>query len=253
MKSLLLFLILTTNTFASFEYKEIWNNLYDPTDKIRDIVFDVESDKIEGLIKDKLVTSKVEGFKLRYYWINNNMDLEVINKYKLPKETVKTIKDEFKSKVDLVVGSNFKKFVEGYEYIGIDDGWYSWEDPTGLKDVNIFKIKRHKNLMEIIQKKAIGTINSKYFFKKTKWSSGKYIFWKVTKNIYEGVQNIKITGLLSYQKKNGLWLPKIFSIKTKHILNQNDSHNYTRSIEIDYHFTNYKVNTTEALRWFSTR
>ncbi len=253
MKSLILFLILITNSFASTEYRKIWKDLYDPTDKIRDIVFDLEAQEIEDLVKNKMVTHEVEDFKLRYYWINDNMDMEVINKASLPAETIKTIKDEFLSKIELVVGSDFKKFVEGYEYVGIKHGWYSWLDPTGLKDINTFKMKRSKKTIEIIQKKATGTIKSKYFLKKTKWSNSKWILWKVTKNIFEGVQNIKIEGRLTHQEKNGLWLPKKFALKTEHILNQNDTENYTRTIEIDYLFNNYKVNTSEALRWFSTR
>ena len=155
MKSLILFLILITNSFASTEYRKIWKDLYDPTDKIRDIVFDLEAQEIEDLVKNKMVTHEVEDFKLRYYWINDNMDMEVINKASLPAETIKTIKDEFLSKIELVVGSDFKKFVEGYEYVGIKHGWYSWLDPTGLKDINTFKMKRSKKTIEIIQKKTL--------------------------------------------------------------------------------------------------
>lgn len=253
MKNLILFLILTTNSYASLEYRALWKNLYDPTSKIRDIVFDIEAKEIEDLIKNKIVTQKVSGFKLRYYWIKNNMDMKIINSKELSQETTKIIKSEFMSKIELVVGSNFEKFVEGYEYKGIKSGWYSWEDPTGLKDVSSFKMKRSESMIEIIQKKATGTIRSKYYLKETPWSEKKLIIWKVSKVIYEGVQNIKIEGLLSHKEKNGLWLPSTFAMKTDHILNQNDNDNYTRSIEIEYEFTNYKVNTAEALRWFSTR
>lgn len=253
MKILILFLTLIANAYASTEYKNIWKGLYDPTNMIRDIVFDIEAKEIENLLKSKLITQNIKNFKLRYYWIRNNRDMDVLNKTRLSKETIKTIKDQFLEKIEFVVGSDFKKFLDGYEYTGIEDKWYSWEDPTGLKDVNTFKIRRNKKSIRIIQKKATGTIKTKYFFKQKKWSNHKLVLWKVTKNIYEGIQNIKIQGLLTYQNKNRLWLPKKFSIKTQHILNQNDSKDYTRTIEIDYLFTNYKVNTAEALRWFSTR
>lgn len=253
-KVLAIILVTITNVFsATAEYKKVWRDLYDPTSKIRDIVFDLKSDKIEQLLKDKLVTSKVEDLILRYYWIESNQNMEVINKEKLPEETVRLIKGQFLDKIELVIGSSFEKFINGYDYVGIKHSWYTWEDPTGLKDVSSFKMKRTKKLIEIIQKKATGTTKTKYYLKRTTWSKKKYVVWKVEKNIYEGAHNISINGRLTYSKKNNLWLPKKLKIETRHNLNKTTGQDYTRTIVINYEFSNYKVNTAEALRWFSTR
>lgn len=254
-KKLLIIILISMNNFclASSEYRAIWKDLYDPTSKIRDIVFDIKSEKIEELIKEKLVTHKIKDFALRYYWIKNNLDLKVVNSEKLPEETTSLIKKQFLNKIELVVGSDFDQFVNGYEYVGVKHGWYEWEDPTGLKDVGSFKMKREKKQINIIQKKATGTIKTKYFLKKTSWSANKFIFWKIDKTIQEGAYNIKIQGKVEYMKKNNLWLPKKLTMATKHNLNENSDQDITRSMDIIYHFVGYKVNTSEALRWFSTR
>jgi hypothetical protein len=226
--------------------------MYSPKESIRDLTFEVESNEIKNLISQKLVAQDVEALKINYYWTKNNFDLN-IEPESIPKETKEIIKQKLINKISLVINDDFDSFVKGYEYKQVEHGWQKWEDPTGLKDVSLIKIKANEDKIEIIQKKATGTINTIYSLEKPSWASGNFVINKFEKNIYEGLQNIKILGQISYQKAGGFWLPNMVKVNTTHILNQSQSDDFTRNIEVVYLFKNYQVNTAQALRWFTTR
>lgn len=251
--TLIIILILKSQLLLAEVKNVITGDLYTPIGSIRDLAFELHSKEIQNLVSEKIVTTNVTDLRVKYFWNNNNFDVDIINSKSINKTTKEILLKEYKSVANIIIGDNFSKFVESYEYEGQKNRAHLWTDPTGLKDISEIRILKEDLKIIIFQKKSTGTTKSIFNYKEFKWSAPKKVLVSVEKNIYEGVQNIKVDSEIKYFKKNGHWLPKSMVVKTKHVLNQKKDGDYTRSIEVKYDFLNYHINTAEALRWFSTR
>lgn len=244
--------IVNSLTLESFASNNVWKNIYKPIDGIRDLSFEIYTNELENLLNQKVINEKVKDIRIQYYWLKNKSDIEVKSVGQIDNKIKKSIKLNFKNKLDIITGSDFSDFIKGYEKEPSKSNWMKWSDPTGLKDITEVSIKRSESTIDVIEKKSIGTTRTKYNFEMKPWSKKKLVLKSVVYKVYEGVQSAETKTTINYKKVNGFWLPSELEIATSQKVNKNENEDYTRKINERFEFRNYSINQTSALQWFAT-
>lgn len=239
-------------TVKSFANSDIWKDIYKPITGIRDLSFEIYTNELENLLNQKIINEKVKDIRIQYYWLKNKSDVEIKSIGKIDNKIKKSIKLNFKNKLDIITGSDFSNFIKGYEKESSKNDWTKWSDPTGLKDITEISIKRKKSTIDVIEKKSIGTTRTKYNFEIKPWSDKQLVLISVVYKVYEGVQSAETKTKINYKEFNGFWLPSELEITTGQKVNKNENEDYSRTINEKFEFKNYSINKTSALQWFAT-
>jgi hypothetical protein len=231
---------------------QVWKNIFKPISNIRDLSFELHTNELENLINQKMLNKEIKDIHIKYFWLKDKSDLQIQSSSEVKEEIIISIKEFFKKKLDIITGSNFKKYINGYELKSTDKGWVKYFDPTGLKDITYISIKRNSKSILIIEKKSIGTTRTTYNFKKEKWSKNEFVIYQVVHKVYEGVQSTEVKTDILYNKIDDYWLPSVLNVSTIQKVNKNENEDYSRQINEKFEFKNFQINKTKALQWFAT-
>jgi hypothetical protein len=253
MKLLIIIFLLISNVFAKEKY---FNPFHDQ--KIRDLVFEVESKAIDTLLKNKFMKNKDVKLVLRVYWIKNNkMDGEFVGTLPSVKEEILSdIKDTMLEQIKNLMSSNISDAIKSYEKVDNKGKYKKYIDKAGISEIQeILVNESKKDSVSIILKRPTGTDKTQYFLGRFKWSDERPLIISLKREIYEGLQNTKINSSIKYSRFGQYWLPKQISTTTRQTLkiSKIDQYETKRNFDEELLFMNYRVNQNEALRWFAKK
>lgn len=225
---------------------------YNLLENIKDLAFEVDTATIKKILEKKVTLKKIDNFKVSSYWYEGSRTLNISSKEEIPLDILIKIKEVINSKVDFVLGTSFKKWLKEYELTKTSGSWQTYEDLTGLQDTIEINIKQNRNEVQIVEKKPTGTLRTKYIYEKTNWSKGLYVLMRIEKKVYEGIQNIETKSEVEYKKFDGVyWLPSKVVMRTVQKTKVKNSTEIERKLIDEVRFVNYRINQSEAVKWFS--
>jgi hypothetical protein len=219
---------------------------------VTDVSFEVEANSVKEILESKVLLKKFETFKIKTYWYESNRAIDLIAKDAIPLDVLLKVKKEIKSKVDLVLGTQFNKWLSEYELTKTEGSWQTYEDLTGSQDTIEVKIKQKKNEITIIEKKPTGTLRTKYSYSKEPWSKKLYVLTSIERKVYEGIQSVETSTYIKYALFDGVyWFPSKAIIKTVQKTKVKGSGDVERKLTEEVKFKSYKVNQSDAVKWFA--
>lgn len=218
-----------------------------PAKEIRDLYFEIHSDDIKSLLETKASLKKFEKFHCEVYWLKDRSKV-VVKADNITKELKEIVEKACERKSSLARPFDLKDYLRPFEKKEKKNKWQVYVDDTGINKINEVWIKESKNELDIIEKRPIGTTKVNYKF--TKKNSEK-ILKEVALTSYEGIQNVKTNTSLEYKSVGDFHLPSKLIMETEQNLSRKEIGDYTRKFTETFYFTNYKVNESKALMYFS--
>lgn len=212
----------------------------------------MHSDSIEELIQTKVTLKNSNLPDINVYWMDGSIALDIPSKEKIPMDILLMIKKEIGLKLNVLWGMSDEQWLANYQMTSSGKNWDVYEDLTGLKDIIEIKVKNTKNELTIIEKKPTGTLKTKYQYGSKVWSKKLLVLNKVDKSVYEGIQSVKTLTNIEYAKVDGVfWLPVKITTRTKQKTRSNSSKEYIRELSEKIKLYDFKINKSEAVKWFS--
>jgi hypothetical protein len=228
------------------------NQRYNLLENISDISFEIEAKSIKDILEKKVLLKQFKSFKIKGYWYAKNRAIDLQTDESIPLDILLKTKQEIGYKVDLVLGTDIKKWLVDYELTKTEGSWQTYEDLTGLQDTIEIRIKQKKNEVVIIEKKPTGTLKTKYSYSKLKWSKKLYVLTNIERKVYEGVQSVITNTNIKYSLFDGVfWLPSLVTIKTIQKAKVKNTGDVERKLMEEVRFKSFKVNQSDAVKWFS--
>jgi hypothetical protein len=231
---------------------------YTPKQKgLTDLVVDIVNPQVTSQLNEQMIFGHLKEVSFRLYWTSSpeRVAIEVMG---LP-EGFREIKEELKastiSRLESIISIPLEKKFQSYKFR--TDPKKSKTvvatDPTGLQAIPEFEFifDTENKLTKIIAKKPIGEQETNFEWQKTTWSEPRFHVVKSSTNSRNGAQTIETESSTSWQVISGIGLPSMVKTITSQKLNQKGQlRPVERKSEEVVYFKNYKVNQSEAMKWF---
>ena len=256
----MLFLMLATISFNLWAQDPVaYLNNFDSkiyslkTKGVKEFVVDIESPKITKQINDQMIFGQVKEVLFRTYWTSNpeRMAIEVIG---LP-DGFREIKEELKLSIlpfmeNLLPLSTVQRFA-GYKFhSGAGPKEFVAQDSTGIANIESFVLRfdNTDRLIEVLGKKAIGTLVITPRYEKDSFAAGKWVLKATTTTSSENGQSLVIKKDLSYGSSQGIGVLSSMTLTTEQKSQAPDAKPLI--LEETVNFKNYKINGGEAMKFF---
>jgi hypothetical protein len=256
----ILVLILALFSFAAWSQDPtVYLNNFDAkvyslkTKGIKDFVVDIQSSKLTKQLNDQQIFGKVKEVTFRTYWTANpeRIAIEIIG---LP-EGFREIKEDLKLTVvslldNLLPISTVQRFA-GYKFhTGVNPKEFIATDSSGIANIQsyVLKFDLSDKLVEVIGKKAIGTLNILPKYEKDSFASGKWVLKSLKTTNSENGQTFTTTKELDYGTSQGMGVLSRVTVETEQKSEAPGAKPLKSEESID--FKNYKISTGEALKYF---
>jgi hypothetical protein len=204
--------------------------------------FDINTNSFSDLLSlNEKVIAKI-------YWLPK--DLEIVFKSKLKPTQKSILTHAFKNKLSILTGNKFEYYIKNYRYKGLIKSWHRFEDPLGIEDNTEIWIKKKNNTVNMIEKKPIGTNYITYEFQS---KNKRNYLKKITHKSFIGLQSFLSTSEVVYKNFEGFYLPSKITMTTVQKVTTNETNTPKRTLVEQFDFTDYKLNKSSALEWFSKR
>jgi hypothetical protein len=223
------------------------------TKGIKDFVVDIESSKLTKQLNDQQIFGKVKAVTFRTYWTANpeRIAIEIIG---LP-EGFREIKEDLKLTVislldNLLPISTVQRFA-GYKFhTGVNPKEYIATDSSGIANIQsyILKFDNTDKLVDVVGKKAIGTLNIVPKYEKDSFAGGKWVLKSLKTTVSENGQTFTTTKELDYATSQGMGVLSRVTIETEQKSEAPGAK--TLKSEESVEFKNYKISTGEAMKYF---
>lgn len=238
--------------------KGIDEKTYDPRLKgLTDIVVEIVNPSVTKQLNDQGSFGHINELVFKIYWTAQpeRVGVDIIG---LP-EGFKEIKEELKmmivNRLEHILPKPLEAKLSTYnlKLVQQNPPTVSATDKTHLSPVLEYVIQSdaEKKIVQMISKKPIGLITTKFTTNKYPWTDGKFVIEKIQSDAQEGPQQTFQTSETSYQVVQGIGVPLRVTNRTKQIIQQPDQQKpLEREIEEVISFNNYKINTAAAMKWF---
>lgn len=256
----ILVLILALFSFAAWSQDPtVYLNNFDAkvyslkTKGVKDFVVDIESSKLTKQLNDQQIFGKIKQVTFRTYWTANpeRVAIEIIG---LP-EGFREIKEDLKLTVaalldNLLPISTVQRFA-GYKFhTGVNPKEFIATDSSGIANVQsyVLKFDTADKLVDVVGKKAIGTLNITPKYEKDAFAGGKWVLKSLKTTISENGQTFTTTKKLDYGDSQGIGVLSRVTVETEQKSEVPGAK--TLKSEETVEFKNYKISTGEALKYF---
>lgn len=223
------------------------------TKGIKDFVVDIESSKLTKQLNDQQIFGKVKEVIFRTYWTANpeRIAIEIIG---LP-EGFREIKEDLKLTIlsmmdNLIPMSTVQRFA-GYKFhTGVSPKEYIATDASGIANIQsyVLKFDTTDKLVDVVGKKAIGTLTVVPKYDKDSFAGGKWVLKSLKTTNSENGQTFITTKELDYGTSNGIGVLTRVTVETEQKSEAPGAK--TLNSEETVEFKNYKISTGEALKYF---
>lgn len=249
------YFFLSSNVFS--RVPDIKSRLYVFFPDKKDVSFSITSPSSTILIKDKIAKSLDTELLFKVFYLKGKRALKIEHLTDVENELKEKISERFILKSNIVIGPSLEEWLDGYEFVQEEQGWFSYEDKSDLKDIAEIKIRFLDRSLNIIEKKPTGTLRTNYIYETTQWSNGQLVLKSVHKEMYEGTHSVITESVISYNKfgEKG-YLPAQLNVTTNHKIElasdskDNEHSRIERSIGELYIFSDYKINEGISQTWF---
>lgn len=223
------------------------------TKGVKEFVVDIESSKLTKQMNDQMIFGKVKEVIFRTYWTANpeRIAIEVIG---LP-DGFREIKEELKLSIFSVIENllpltTVQRFA-GYKFhSGASPKEFVAQDATGIANVQSFIVRfdNQDRMIEVVGKKAIGTLVTTPKYEKDGFAAGKWVLKSMSTNSSENGQTLIVKKDLSYGTSQGIGVLSRVTVTTE----QRDETPGAKALilEESVDFKNYQINAGEALKYF---
>lgn len=253
-----LFVILITCCFSFQVYsnspiKRIENfesQIYKRTD-IKDLMIELKSDSFKSFFKNHKLSNNFN--KVNLYWMQSGkLSSNFKNKSKKLRKIVNNYMEMIKS---IIFSDSLKEYLGDFklEYKEKLNGIEALEKNSVKKENSLLiKILSDSKIM-VIQRRPTGTFKTTYNYKKFKWSKNQYLLTSIDKISSEGLQISEFSMTIDYFEKNEfVGLPRVIKTRlSNRILNTLNKSEAEREFKEELKITEYKINKSVALDWFT--
>lgn len=231
---------------------------YTPKQKgLTDLVVDIVNPQITTQLNEQMIFGHLKEVTFRLYWTSSpeRVAIEVMG---LP-EGFREIKEELKAamlgRLESIVPIPIEKKFQGYKFRTDSKKPKAViaTDPTGQQTIPefVFVFDNEGRLSKILAMKPIGEQETNFEWQKSAWSEPRSHVVKSRTSAQNGPQIITTESTTSWQVISGIGLPAIVKTITNQKINQKgQSRPAERTVEEVVYFKNYKVNQSEAMKWF---
>jgi hypothetical protein len=257
MKSLLCLLLLSFTARA--QEPSVYMNLFDnkvyslKTKGVKDFVVDIKSSKLTQHINDQKIFGHVKDVTFRTYWTASpeRLAIEVLG---LP-EGFREAKEELKlavlSMMDSLLPPKVEQRLPGYKVsAAVKPREFLAQDSSGLAPFPSYLIRfdAQDKLSEIVGQKGLSDWQMSFNYDKRSFSDGKWVLLSsVTTTQQHGITTT-LTRQLNYGSHKGIGVLTGVAVTTEQRLPQAEAKPMQISEELL--FTNYQLDTGEALKYF---
>lgn len=222
-----------------------------------DVSFSITSPSSTLLIRDKIAKNLDVELLFKFFSFKGDRRLEIENLGEIDKALRDNISQQFIHKANIVLGPSLEEWLKGYDFVQEQQGWFTYEDTSDLKDIAEIKLRFLDRNLTIIEKKPTGTLKTNYIYETTSWSKGQLVLKSVHKEMYEGTHSVITDSVISYKEfKKNVFLPAQLNVTTIHKIElaldskENEHSRIERSIGELYIFYDYKINEGVSQTWF---
>lgn len=231
---------------------------YTPKQKgLTDLVVDIVNPQVTNQLNEQMIFGHLKEVTFRLYWTSSpeRVAIEILG---LP-EGFREIKEELKaatlSRLESIIPIPIEKKFQGYKFRtdSKKPKTVIATDPSGQQAIPEFEFMfdSENRLSKILAKKPIGEQETNFEWLKSAWSEPRSHVTKTSTKAQHGPQIVETESTTSWQVLSGIGLPAIVKTITKQKLNQkSQTRPAERTVEEVVYFKNYKVNQSEAMKWF---
>lgn len=258
-KNIFLFILIfaSTHVVTHAQSEEYFSrhdqNMYQPQKVgLKDLVVEIRIDKLKDVLNQRLIFGKIEDLHFKLYWAApNKRAIEVVGMpegFKEAKEELKRLAAiESQYLIPTSLTEEFKNFNLSYtsksktEITAIDPSYR-----TPASEV-IVRLDKKGTVQKIRRLSAVGTEVSELKFRPDRQKS---LLDSMEITSRKGLQKISTIKNFSYQNIEGMKLMSKIEVNTNHRLekiNRSRLNNLERNVATQVTFTNFQVNTGDAL------
>lgn len=231
---------------------------YTPKQKgLTDLVVDIVNPQITTQLNEQMIFGHLKEVTFRLYWTGapERVAIEIMG---LP-EGFREIKEELKaatlSRLESIIPIPIEKKFQGYKFKtdSKKPKTVIASDSSGQQAIPEFEFifDGESRLTKILAKKPIGEQETTLEWQKASWSEPRSHIVKSITKAQNGPQFVETESTTSWQVLSGIGLPALVKTITKQKLNQKgQTRPAERTVEEVVYFKNYKVNQSEAMKWF---
>lgn len=223
------------------------------TKGIKEFVVDIESSKLTKQLNEQQTFGRVKEVIFRTYWTANpeRIAIEIIG---LP-DGFREIKEDLKMSImsvmdNLLPMSTVQRFA-GYKFhTGANPKEFIATDSSGIANVQsyVLKFDNQDKLVDVIGKKAIGTLSITPKYDKDAFANGKWVLKSLKTESSENGQTVVTTKDLNYGTSQGIAVLSRVTVS----MNQKSDAPGAKALnsEETIEFKNYKIGAGDALKYF---
>lgn len=217
--------------------------------RLTDLSFKIRSDRLKNLFEKKGALKKLNKLHCDVYWLEGRLDVKAVADGMSP-ELEKVYEKVCRRKSFLALPFDLENYLSPFRKKESKGGWTVYTDAAGTRDINEIMLKTGKNRTLIVEKRPSGTTRLTYTFDKV---HGARKVVRSEMSSYEGAQSVKTDTKIIYMKQNGFVLPAEATVSTVQELTRKDSDAYSRKFEENFTFSDYSINASKALLFFSQK
>jgi len=239
------------NLFAQVELLQAFDKkTYTPRQKaVTDLIVDIESEKMKEELNEQKIFGNIKNLSFRFYWTAQpeRLAVEVLGLPEGFKEVKENLKVNALSLFEDIIPIPLEKKFSNFKFTRKSKQLIEAKDNNSLAPISSYDLvfNNENVLSEVIAKRAVGEMVTKFVYDKTSFSDGRLVLKAQDIFIEESGQKVNIKKEISYQIVAGVGLPQMINVTTK----QSGSSGNLERVE-NLKFSNYQVNKGEALKFF---
>ena len=135
-------------SYGATRVPDVDSRIYSPLYKKTDISFKMKIKSLDELISLRPEIDPGNNLIYTFYKFGEAIDLDLNSKSILGNKVITKIRNEVIKKAHIVIGYSLSKWLVGHSFIEDKNGWFNYEDRTGVLDSDFIKLKFSDNILE---------------------------------------------------------------------------------------------------------